>query len=246
MAHFDRLKWPTCTNPDGSMNRDGQKKESGTIRRDPPRTCGRTDDQRVSEETRRAPANGAASDSQRSSAGEEEGGRGRAEVGSGEGTHRPHAGIGPACTAQTKAYGTSDLGAFVQRTSGTSSGRTNDPAICAREEAGFGTQRPGGVCAAELQPGAGRPGRLVRGNRQTGRRACKLRFFAMRSMGSGDTFHRAYTHATQQALLLRMPDPEDRHRYAVALAEELMQFERPMPGMDEYDLLLTAPAGGIQ
>jgi hypothetical protein len=46
--------------------------------------------------------------------------------------------------------------------------------------------------------------------------------------------------------LLRMPDPEERHRYAVALAEELMQFERPMPGMDEYDLLLTAPAGGIQ
>jgi len=46
--------------------------------------------------------------------------------------------------------------------------------------------------------------------------------------------------------LLRMPDPEDRHRYEVALAEELMQFERPMPGMDEYDLLLTAPTGGIQ
>src|SRR5260370_6330792 len=29
----------------------------------------------------------------------------------------------------------------------------------------------------------------------------KLQFFAMRSMGSGDAFHRAYTHATQQALL---------------------------------------------
>ena len=46
--------------------------------------------------------------------------------------------------------------------------------------------------------------------------------------------------------LLRMPDSEERGRYAVALAEELRQFERPMPGMDEYDLLLTAPAGGIQ
>src|ERR1700683_3751825 len=29
----------------------------------------------------------------------------------------------------------------------------------------------------------------------------KLQFFAMRSMASGDAFHRAYTHATQQALL---------------------------------------------
>src|SRR5215467_13560782 len=31
--------------------------------------------------------------------------------------------------------------------------------------------------------------------------ACKLQIFAMRSMASGDAFHRAYTHATQQALL---------------------------------------------
>jgi transposase len=30
---------------------------------------------------------------------------------------------------------------------------------------------------------------------------CKLQLFAMRSMASGDAFHRAYTHATQQALL---------------------------------------------
>ena len=29
----------------------------------------------------------------------------------------------------------------------------------------------------------------------------KLQFFAMRSMGSGDAFHRAYTNATQQAFL---------------------------------------------
>src|SRR5580658_1346002 len=31
--------------------------------------------------------------------------------------------------------------------------------------------------------------------------SCKLQFFAMRSMASGDAFHRAYTNATQQALL---------------------------------------------
>jgi transposase len=30
---------------------------------------------------------------------------------------------------------------------------------------------------------------------------CKLQFFAMRSMTSGDAFHRAYRHATQQAFL---------------------------------------------
>jgi hypothetical protein len=36
-----------------------------------------------------------------------------------------------------------------------------------------------------------------------------------------------------------MPDPEDRRRYAVRLAEELAQFERPLPVMDEYDQLLS-------
>src|SRR6202158_5064488 len=30
---------------------------------------------------------------------------------------------------------------------------------------------------------------------------CRLQFFAMRSMASGDAFHRAYTNATQQAFL---------------------------------------------
>jgi transposase len=34
-----------------------------------------------------------------------------------------------------------------------------------------------------------------------GGEARKLQFFAMRSMASGDAYHRAYTHATQQALL---------------------------------------------
>ena len=45
--------------------------------------------------------------------------------------------------------------------------------------------------------------------------------------------------------ILRMPDPEDRRRYAMRLAEELAQFERPMPAMDEYDLLLDR-RGSIQ
>jgi hypothetical protein len=46
--------------------------------------------------------------------------------------------------------------------------------------------------------------------------------------------------------ILRMPDPAQRRQYAVALAEELAQFERPMPAMDDYDLLLAETPGGIQ
>jgi hypothetical protein len=45
---------------------------------------------------------------------------------------------------------------------------------------------------------------------------------------------------------LNMPNSEQRRRYAIELAEELAQFERLMPVMDEYDLLLNGPAGGIQ
>lgn len=44
--------------------------------------------------------------------------------------------------------------------------------------------------------------------------------------------------------ILNMPDAEQRKQYAIALAEELAEFERPMPSLDEYDLLLTP--GGIQ
>ena len=39
--------------------------------------------------------------------------------------------------------------------------------------------------------------------------------------------------------ILHMPDPEQRKRYAIALAEELAEFERPLPVMDDYDLLLA-------
>jgi len=50
------------------------------------------------------------------------------------------------------------------------------------------------------------------------------------------------TDAAAVLHILRMPDPQQRQRCAMALAEELAQFERPMPSMDDYDLLL----GGIQ
>jgi transposase len=46
--------------------------------------------------------------------------------------------------------------------------------------------------------------------------------------------------------ILRMPDAEQRRQYAIALAEELREYERPMPVLDEYDLLLTGAGGGIQ
>jgi transposase len=38
--------------------------------------------------------------------------------------------------------------------------------------------------------------------------------------------------------IMHMPDPEQRKRHAIALSEELAQFERPQPKMDDYDLLL--------
>lgn len=46
--------------------------------------------------------------------------------------------------------------------------------------------------------------------------------------------------------ILHMPDAEQRQRHAMALAEELKQFERRMPTMAEYDLLSADGNGGIQ
>ena len=53
--------------------------------------------------------------------------------------------------------------------------------------------------------------------------------------------------ATDAAAVLHIfytPDPEQRGQYALDLAEELAQFERPM--MDDCDLLLTGTPGGLQ
>ena len=43
--------------------------------------------------------------------------------------------------------------------------------------------------------------------------------------------------------IMRTPDAEERRRYQLALSEELAQFERPQPVMDDYDLLLTSLSG---
>ena len=54
------------------------------------------------------------------------------------------------------------------------------------------------------------------------------------------------TDAAAVLHILHMPDPEQRRQYAVDLADELAQFERPMPVMDDYDLLLAETKGGVQ
>ena len=54
------------------------------------------------------------------------------------------------------------------------------------------------------------------------------------------------TVAIKTIRLSELTDPQERRRYAINLAEELAQFERPMPGMDEYDLLLKNTSGGVQ
>jgi hypothetical protein len=51
------------------------------------------------------------------------------------------------------------------------------------------------------------------------------------------------TDAAAVLHILNMPASEERRRYAIALSEELAEFERPMPVMDEYDLLLKRHAG---
>ena len=53
------------------------------------------------------------------------------------------------------------------------------------------------------------------------------------------------TDAAAVIHILRMPDAEDRRRYALQLAEELAEFERPFPVMDEYDQL-RGDSGVIQ
>ena len=44
--------------------------------------------------------------------------------------------------------------------------------------------------------------------------------------------------------ILFIPDAEQRRVHAIRLAEELAEFERPMPVMDEYDMLLGGDMAG--
>jgi hypothetical protein len=60
----------------------------------------------------------------------------------------------------------------------------------------------------------------------------------------GEALRLGVTDAAAVVHILRMPDAAERRRYAIALSEELAEFERPQPVMDEYDLLLAAPLPG--
>ena len=53
-----------------------------------------------------------------------------------------------------------------------------------------------------------------------------------------EALHLGVTDAAAVLHIMRTPDAEERRRYQMELAEELAQFERPQPVMDEYDLLL--------
>jgi hypothetical protein len=46
--------------------------------------------------------------------------------------------------------------------------------------------------------------------------------------------------------LLRLPTAEGMRHPALVLAEDLASFERPLPVMDNYDLLLADASGGVQ
>ncbi len=42
--------------------------------------------------------------------------------------------------------------------------------------------------------------------------------------------------------ILQTPDADERKKHAMVLSEELAQYERPQPVMDEYDCLLATEA----
>jgi len=46
--------------------------------------------------------------------------------------------------------------------------------------------------------------------------------------------------------ILREPNAEERRQHAIDLDKELAEFERPMPVMDDYDLLLADTQGDVQ
>ena len=180
------------------MNR---RTQSGTIRRDPARARGRRDDPRIGEEARRAPADGAPSDCQRDPAGAEEAAREQPKLGpvkdpidtmleaigkrrGSSGTPRIGSGRGCGRNIRSIAIGEPTVRRYVQRR---------------KQELGLG----GREVFVPQSYDWGQEGQVdwFEAAAVLGGEARKLQFFAMRSMASGDAFHRAYTNATQQALL---------------------------------------------
>src|SRR5713226_4718813 len=151
--------------------RDGQERQSGTIRTAPARIRSRGDDQEPCEEAWHSPADGTSGNQQCDPAGPEEDVSGTTEAGTAEGTYRADAGSRPAGAAQATAHGAPGLGQAAGRTCGAAGGGADSAAVRGSTEARTGAERPGSIRAAELPLGPGSAGRLVRSGGEAGRRA---------------------------------------------------------------------------
>src|SRR5579862_44435 len=140
--------------------RDGQEEQSGTIRRDPARLCGRRDGPGISQEAWRASTDGAPGHRKCDPARAKEAHPEAAEDRSAEGCHRADAGSRSAGAAEAAAHRTPDVGAVARRTSRVSDRRGHRAAVRAETETRAGWAR--GVRAAELRLGPGGAGGLVR------------------------------------------------------------------------------------
>jgi hypothetical protein len=89
--------------------RDAQESQSGAIRRDPARACGRRNDIGAGDEVRHSPAHGPASDQRSDSADPKETGTRTAETRPDQKSDRPDTASGSGSTAQTATHGASDL-----------------------------------------------------------------------------------------------------------------------------------------
>src|ERR1700721_2568293 len=103
--------------------RDGQEAQSGIIRRDPARLCGRRDGPGAGQEAWRASTDGAPSNRERDPARAKEALTEAAEGGSLEGCHRPDAGSRSAGAAEATTHGASVLGAVARKAPGVSDPR---------------------------------------------------------------------------------------------------------------------------
>src|ERR1700689_4190421 len=130
--------------------RDGEERQSGTIRTAPARIRSRGDDQEPCKEAWHSPADGAPGDLQRDSARPEKGRAGTTKAGAAEGAHRADAGSRPSSTTQTAAHGTPDLDQVMRGASRTTRGGADRASLRRHPTARTGTEGPGRVCAAEL------------------------------------------------------------------------------------------------
>src|SRR5580704_14579399 len=166
--------------------RDGQEAQSGIIRRDPARVCGRRDGPGIGQEAWRASTDGAPGNRERDPARAKEALTEAAEDRSAEGCHRADAGSRSAGATKAAAHGTSGVGAAARRTTRVSDRRGHRAAVRAETETGTG--RAGGVRAAELRLGPGGAGRLVRSRSEVGGRASQAAVLRDAQYGVGGRF----------------------------------------------------------